>query len=111
MKLTTSLTNKKRLGAPGALGLHHTSPLFIRRVVMKQLLFTLLTLVAAILLIQGEAHLYAATPSSGTLVQPSTSGATSSVTWPGGPYTAVTADPPLCTSPSCDNFLLTVNVS
>ena len=36
--------------------------------------------------------------------------ATPSVTWTGGPFTAVTADPSLCTSLTCDNFTLTVNV-
>jgi subtilisin family serine protease len=36
--------------------------------------------------------------------------ATPSVAWQGGPYTAVTADPVLCTSLSCDHFLLTVNI-
>jgi hypothetical protein len=49
---------------------------------------------------------FAATPSSGTL-----SSAAPSVTWSGGPYTAVTADPSLCTSATCDTFALTVNVS
>jgi len=51
----------------------------------------------------------AATPGAGTLTAPSGSG-TSSVTWTGGPYTAVTADPSLCTPSTCDNFNLTVNI-
>jgi subtilisin family serine protease len=33
-----------------------------------------------------------------------------SVTWTGGPFTAVTADPALCTSLTCDDFTLTVDV-
>ncbi len=53
--------------------------------------------------------LYPATPSAGTLV-PSSTGDTSSVSWTGGPYTAVTADPSLCSSLSCDEFFLTVNI-
>ncbi len=52
---------------------------------------------------------FAATPDSGTLM-PSSSGGASSISWTGGPYTAVTADPSLCTSLSCDEFLLTVNI-
>src|SRR5438552_2150699 len=35
---------------------------------------------------------------------------TPSVTWTGGPYTAVTADPSLCTPLTCDHYSLTVNV-
>ena len=54
--------------------------------------------------------LFAATPSGGTLTAPATSGGTSQLTWGGGPYTAVTADPSLCTSFSCDDFNLTVNI-
>ena len=65
-------------------------------------------LVAA-LICAASLPLLASTPSSGTLNAPS-SGATSSVTWSGGPYTAVTADPSLCTSATCDSYALTVNV-
>jgi subtilisin family serine protease len=32
------------------------------------------------------------------------------VSWQGGPYSAVTADPTACTSVSCDHFSLTVNI-
>jgi transcriptional regulator with PAS, ATPase and Fis domain len=53
---------------------------------------------------------FAATPDSGTLM-PSSSGGASSISWTGGPYTAITADPSLCTSLSCDECLLTVNIS
>lgn len=52
----------------------------------------------------------AATPGTGTLA-PSSSGGASSISWTGGPYTAVTADPSLCTQFTCDEFLLTVNIS
>ncbi|MDE3057991.1 MAG: hypothetical protein KGJ59_08550, partial [Bacteroidota bacterium] len=52
---------------------------------------------------------FAATPGSGTLA-PSSTGGPSSISWTGGPYTAITADPSLCTSLSCDEFFLAVNV-
>src|SRR5438270_567088 len=51
----------------------------------------------------------ASTPTSGTLNAPA-SGASSSVTWGGGPYTGATADPSACTSVTCDNYTLNVNV-
>jgi len=51
----------------------------------------------------------ASTPTSGTLNAPA-SGQTSSVAWGGGPYTGATADPAACTSATCDNYALTVNV-
>ncbi len=53
--------------------------------------------------------LFAAVPGSGTL-SPSSSGGANSITWTGGPYTAVTPDPSLCSSLSCDDFYLTVNI-
>jgi len=52
---------------------------------------------------------FAATPGSGTLTAPS-SGQTSAATWAGGPYTAATAAPSLCTGVNCDMFTLQVNV-
>src|SRR3954468_17653388 len=51
----------------------------------------------------------ASTPTSGTLNAPA-SGASSSVTWGGGPYTGATAAPSACTSVTCDNYTLNVNV-
>src|SRR5438270_4791778 len=51
----------------------------------------------------------ASTPTSGTLNAPA-SGASSSVTWGGGPYTGATADPSVCTSVTCDSYTLNVNV-
>src|SRR5438105_6334534 len=51
----------------------------------------------------------AATPSSGTLSAPA-SGQTSAVNWAGGPYTAVTGDPSLCTGATCDRYTLQVSV-
>jgi len=53
---------------------------------------------------------YAAVPPSATLNAPA-SGATSSVGWTGGPYTAVVADPSTCTSVTCDTFTLNVTAS
>ena len=44
-------------------------------------------------------------PSAGTI-----SPTNPKVTWTGGPFTAVTADPSLCTPLTCDNFALTVSV-
>src|SRR5206468_9384239 len=44
-------------------------------------------------------------PQSGTL-----SPTSPKVAWTGGPFTAVTADPSLCTPLTCDNFALTVSV-
>jgi len=61
------------------------------------------------LLIYIPLTVFAATPGSGVLT-PSSAGGASSIKWIGGPYTAVTADPSLCTSLSCDDFYLTVNV-
>src|SRR6266481_4404409 len=52
---------------------------------------------------------FAATPNSGTLTAPA-NGQTSSVSWSGGPYTGATADPSLCSSITCDTYMLTVNV-
>jgi hypothetical protein len=51
----------------------------------------------------------ASTPTSGTLNAPA-SGASSSVSWGGGPYTGATADPAVCTSVTCDSYTLNVNV-
>jgi len=53
--------------------------------------------------------IFAATPGSGTLT-PSATGGSASITWTGGPFTAVTADPSVCTPQSCDDFFLTVNI-
>ncbi len=52
---------------------------------------------------------FAATPSSGTLSAPP-NGLTTTITWTGGPYTGVTADPSLCNSVTCDTYALTVSV-
>jgi hypothetical protein len=52
---------------------------------------------------------FASTPGSGTLSAP-VSGATSSVSWSGGPYTGATADPSACTTLTCDSYTLQVNV-
>src|SRR3954463_9269463 len=65
-------------------------------------IFCLLVLVIALSTI-------ASTPTSGTLNAPA-SGASSSVTWGGGPYTGATADPAACTSVTCDSYTLNVNV-
>jgi hypothetical protein len=69
---------------------------------MKSLIFALAVLVTV--------RCFAATPPAGTLAPPPTPGGTSTVTWGGGPYTAVTYDTSLCTPLSCDDFFLTVNV-
>ena len=53
--------------------------------------------------------LFASTPSSGTLNAPAPGGS-STVTWSGGPYTAVVESPSMCTSVGCDTFTLQVNV-
>src|SRR4051812_33741357 len=53
----------------------------------------------------------ASTPTSGTLSAPTTSGGSSSVSWSGGPFTAVTADTSLCTSRTCDKFTLVVGAT
>lgn len=66
-------------------------------------------LATLLLLLLVSAYAVAATPNSGTLTAPA-SGQTSSVTWSGGPYTGVTADPSLCSSVTCDSYALTVNV-
>lgn len=54
---------------------------------------------------------WAAVPSSGTLTAPATSGGSSTVSWTGGPYTAVNTDTSTCTSLTCDTFTFTLNVS
>lgn len=69
-----------------------------------------IVLPSLLLMICAALSVYASTPSSGTLTPPSSSSGTSTVTWSGGPFTAVTADPSLCTSLGCDNFMLTVSV-
>jgi hypothetical protein len=69
---------------------------------MKPLIFSLAVLVTV--------RCFAATPPAGTLAPPLTSGGTSTVSWGGGPYTAVTYDTSLCTPLTCDDFYLTVNV-
>lgn len=51
----------------------------------------------------------AATPSSGTLTAPG-AGQTASVSFSGGPFTGATATPAACTTLTCDNFTLIVNV-
>ncbi len=76
---------------------------------MKALL-TALPAALILLCLAGFGILRAATPGNGVLVPPTTSGGTSSVSWTGGPYTAVTADPSLCTPAGCDNFSLLVDV-
>ena len=53
---------------------------------------------------------WAAVPNSGTLNPPASGTTSSSVTWSGGPYTGVTADPSLCSSVTCDSYSLAVNV-
>ena len=53
----------------------------------------------------GAPHGVESAPSAGTI-----SPTNPKVTWTGGPFTAVTADPSLCTPLTCDNFALTVNV-
>lgn len=68
-----------------------------------------LPLLLVCLLFLGVQTAFSATPGSGTLTAPA-SGQTSSVTWSGGPYTGITADPSLCNSVTCDSFLLTVSV-
>jgi len=47
---------------------------------------------------------FSATPSTGTL-----SGASSSVNWSGGPFTAVATDTSSCTVLNCDTFFLNIN--
>ncbi len=60
--------------------------------------------------------LYGATPGSGTVVPPLTSGGTTTITWTGGPYTSAAAYasngniPALCNPLTCDIFNLTVSV-
>ena len=68
-----------------------------------RLVFTVLCLVSI------TSCALAATPSSGTLSAPA-SGQTSAVNWAGGPYTAVTGDPSLCTGATCDRYTLQVSV-
>ena len=50
----------------------------------------------------------ASTPGSTTL-SPSDTG-TSSVSWSGGPYSGVVADPSVCTDATCDTHTVTLNV-
>jgi len=66
--------------------------------------------IAILCVIAVSAPLFAATPTAGTLNAPA-SGQTSSISWSGGPYTGVTADPTACTTLTCDTFALTVNIS
>src|SRR5215467_254156 len=59
-----------------------------------------------------DSPLFAATPTGGTLNAPP-AGGTSTVTWSGGPYTAVVESPSMCAtlgSAGCDTFTLQVNV-
>lgn len=70
--------------------------------------FSALIIFCGFLYLPGSS-VHAATPTSGTL-SPSPSGGVSALTWQGGPYTAVTADPSVCTPLSCDDYYLTVNV-
>ncbi len=72
--------------------------------IIRRTVFTLICLFALNLTVT------AATPSSATLNTPST-GLSSSITWTGGPYTGVTADPSACTSVTCDTFTLNVNAA
>ena len=67
------------------------------------------TVLVALCLVSITLCALAATPSSGTLSAPA-SGQTSGVSWVGGPYTAVTADPSLCTGATCDMYTLQVSV-
>jgi hypothetical protein len=65
---------------------------------------------AAVAMLLATSTLYAATPSSGTLAA-----ANATVTWSGGPYTGTTVDnspvnTSLCTTLTCDNFTLSVNI-
>jgi len=55
-------------------------------------------------------QLFAATPNGGTLNAPVSAGQSSTVTWSGGPYSGATADPSLCTTVTCDSYVLNVNV-
>src|SRR5215831_12105673 len=59
-----------------------------------------------------DSPLFAATPTGGTLNAPAPGG-TSTVTWSGGPYTAVVESPSMCAtlgSTGCDTFTLQANV-
>ena len=67
------------------------------------------TVLVALCLVSITLCALAATPSGGTLSAPA-SGQTSGVSWVGGPYTAVTADPSLCTGATCDMYTLQVSV-
>ena len=62
-------------------------------------------MIMAVFALLTDGSLFGAVPGSGTLTT-----LTPNVSWTGGPYTAVTADPALCTPLTCDNFSLTVNV-
>jgi len=55
-------------------------------------------------------QLFAATPNGGTLNAPVSAGQSSTVTWSGGPYSGATADPSLCTTVTCDSYVLNVNL-
>jgi len=65
--------------------------------------------VVLLVLLLVSSSAFAATPNGGTLTAPA-NGQTSSVSWSGGPYTGATADPSLCSSITCDTYMLTVNV-
>ncbi len=62
-----------------------------------------------LLLVTLGPSLFAATPTGGTLNAPP-AGGSSTVTWSGGPYTAVVESTSMCTSLGCDSFTLQVNV-
>ena len=67
------------------------------------------TVLAVMAVLCSACLVFAATPSSATLNAPA-SGQTSSISWSGGPFTAVTADPAACTTLTCDTFTLVVSV-
>jgi len=67
------------------------------------------TVYVALCLLSVASCVFAATPISGTLTAPP-SGQTSAVNWTGGPFTAATADPSLCTGATCDTYTLQVSV-
>src|SRR5260221_13827925 len=84
---------------------------------MKQLFCMIVCAATMFLMSAATGLLFGATPGSGTLIPPLTSGGTSNVTWTGGPYTSVAAYaangniPALCNPLTCDIFNLAVNVS
>ncbi len=61
-------------------------------------------------LVDAETAVQRAQATQGDIKEGTISPSNRSVTWTGGPFTAVTADPALCTSLTCDNFTLTVDV-